>query len=465
MVLLESILALAFGFLGLCCGLLRWNEVRYRKKDMPPGTMGWPLFGETTEFLKHGPNFMKNQRARYGSLFKSHILGCPTVVCMDPEINRYILMNESKGLVPGYPQSMLDILGECNIAAVTGSLHKTMRNSMLGLISPPMIRDHLLPKVDEFMSSHLSNWSDEVIDIQEKTKEVALYSSLKQIAGIETGPVSDALKAEVFQLVLGTLSLPINLPGTNYRRAFQARRKIVEILKDVIEKRMSSLCSQTDMLDLLLKAGDNMKSKLTEEQIIDLIIALIYSGYETVSKTTMMAVKFLHDHPEALLELRKEHFQIRKGKSADEGIDWNDYKSMTFTRAVIFETLRLATVVNGVLRKTIQDIEMKGFVIPKGWRIYVYTREINYDPYLYPEPLSFNPWRWMNRNLDSHQYFMLFGGGSRLCPGKELGIVEIATFLHYFVTRYRWEEVGAVTIHKFPRVEAPDGFRIRVQSY
>ncbi|TQD83302.1 hypothetical protein C1H46_031159 [Malus baccata] len=108
----------------ICSALLRWNEVRYRKKGLPPGTMGWPVFGETTEFLKQGPNFMKNQRARYGSFFKSHILGCPTVVSMDPEVNRYILMNEAKGLVPGYPQSMLDILGKCNIAAVHGSTHK-----------------------------------------------------------------------------------------------------------------------------------------------------------------------------------------------------------------------------------------------------------------------------------------------------------------------------------------------------
>jgi len=38
-----------------------------------------------------------------------------------------------------------------------------------------------------------------------------------------------------------------------------------------------------------------------------------------------------------------------------------------------------------------------GFTIPKGWRIYVYTREINYDPHLYEEPLAFNPWRWMVR--------------------------------------------------------------------
>lgn len=84
----------------------------------------------------------------------------------------------------------------------------------------------------------------------------------------------------------------------------QARRKIVEILKDIIDRRRNSQCSQIDMLDLILKSDDSMKSKLTDEQIIDLIIALIYSGYETVSTTTMMAVKFLHDHPKALQELR-----------------------------------------------------------------------------------------------------------------------------------------------------------------
>lgn len=50
--------------LCICTVLLKWNEVRYRKIGLPPGTMGWPLFGETAEFLKQGPNFMKSQRAR-----------------------------------------------------------------------------------------------------------------------------------------------------------------------------------------------------------------------------------------------------------------------------------------------------------------------------------------------------------------------------------------------------------------
>ncbi|PON42915.1 Cytochrome P450 [Parasponia andersonii] len=451
--------------LCFCSALLRWNEVRYRKKGLPPGTMGWPVFGETTEFLKQGPNFMKNQRARYGSVFKSHILGCPTIVSMDPELNRYILMNEAKGLVPGYPQSMLDILGKCNIAAVHGSTHKYMRGALLALISPAMIREQLLPKIDEFMRTHLTDWNNKVINIQEKTKEMALLSSLKQIAGIESGSMSQEFKPEFFKLVLGTLSLPIDLPGTNYRRGFQARKNIVSMLRQLIEERRASQEAHPDMLASLMRSEEN-RYKLTDEEIIDQIITILYSGYETVSTTSMMAVKYLHDHPKVLHELRKEHLAIRERKKAEDPIGLNDLKSMWFTRAVIFETSRLATIVNGVLRKTTKDMELNGFVVPKGWKIYIYTREVNYDPFLYPDPLTFNPWRWLqDKRLESQNYFFIFGGGTRQCPGKELGIAEISTFLHYFVTRYRWEEVGGDKLMKFPRVEAPNGLHIRVSSY
>lgn len=92
---------------------------------------------------------------------------------MDTEINRYILKNESKGLVPGYPQSMLDILGTCNMAAVHGSSHRLMRGSLLSLISSTMMRDQILPKVDYFMRSYLGQWSElGNVDIQDKTKHV-----------------------------------------------------------------------------------------------------------------------------------------------------------------------------------------------------------------------------------------------------------------------------------------------------
>ena len=51
--------------------------------------------------------------------------------------------------------------------------------------------------------------------------QMALLSALRQIAGISAGPLSDALKAELYTLVLGTFSLPINIPGTNYSKGLQ----------------------------------------------------------------------------------------------------------------------------------------------------------------------------------------------------------------------------------------------------
>ncbi|XP_075514982.1 cytochrome P450 85A1-like [Primulina tabacum] len=459
-------LVLAGVFWGICilsAALLRWNEFKYRKKGLPPGTMGWPLFGETTEFLKQGPGFMKIQRARYGNFFKSHILGCPTVVSMDPELNRYILVNEAKGLVPGYPQSMLDILGKCNIAAVHGSAHKYMRGALLALISPTMIKEQLLPKVDDFMRSHLSDWDSKIIDIQEKTKEMAFLSSLRQIASNEANSIAHDFMPEFFKLVLGTLSLPINLPNSNYHRGFQARRNITSLLRKLVEERRASGETQYDMLGYLLHKEN--KYELSDDEMIDLIITILYSGYETISTTSMMAVKYLHDHPKVLEELRKEHMAIREKKKPEDPIDYDDYKSMRFTRAVIYETSRLATIVNGVLRKTTTDMEINGYIIPKGWRIYVYTREVNYDPRLYPDPLTFNPWRWMEKGLENQHHFLIFGGGTRQCPGKELGLAEISTFLHYFATKYKWEEVGGNKLMKFPRVEAPNGLHIKISTH
>jgi brassinosteroid-6-oxidase 2 len=51
---------------------------------------------------------------------------------------------------------------------------------------------------------------------------------------------------------------------------------------------------------------------------------------------------------------------IRERKRPDEPLTLDDIKSMKFTRAVIFETSRLATIVNGVLRKTTHDLELNG---------------------------------------------------------------------------------------------------------
>ncbi|CAA6662927.1 unnamed protein product [Spirodela intermedia] len=53
-------LGVAVGFLCVLCSFFRrWNELRYWRRGLPPGTMGWPVVGDTIEFLRRGPDFMK----------------------------------------------------------------------------------------------------------------------------------------------------------------------------------------------------------------------------------------------------------------------------------------------------------------------------------------------------------------------------------------------------------------------
>lgn len=77
----------------------------------------------------------------------------------------------------------------------------------------------------------------------------------------------------------------------------------MRMLADLINERRNSNETHQDMLNSLMNSGDN-KYQLNDEEIIDQIITILYSGYETVSTTSMMAVKYLHDHPRVLEELR-----------------------------------------------------------------------------------------------------------------------------------------------------------------
>ncbi|CAA7399349.1 unnamed protein product [Spirodela intermedia] len=453
-------LGVAVGFLCVLCSFFRrWNELRYWRRGLPPGTMGWPVVGDTIEFLRRGPDFMK----KYGSLFTSHLLGSPCRERGALHVNRWILMNEEKGLVPGYPRAMAELLGEWNVTAVQGAAHRVVRGAMLSAVGPVAVRERFFPTLDEFIRSHLCEWGagGAIVDVQEKAREMVFSLALRLIAGIETGETAAELKAEFFKLLRGTLSLAVALPGSAYRRGLQARNRITRFLRALIEERRrwrrspSAPKGSSDILDLLLREEEEgeqeqehhqTRPKLTEDQMIDLLIAIMVAGFDNVYATAMMAIKYLYDHPSALQELR--HSEIRRRKSSpDEALTWGDYTSMGFTRAVILETMRLATIVNGLMRKTTDDIPINGFVVPKGWKIYVHTREANYDSL---------------RNLEKHQYFMLFGCGGRLCPGKELSMVQLSLFLHHFLIKYRWEEAGGDKIAYFPRVEAPRGLRMRL---
>lgn len=61
---------------------------------------------------------------------------------------------------------------------------------------------------------------------------------------------------------------------------------------------------------------------------------------------------------------------------------------------MITETLRLGNIIMGVIRKAMKDVEIKGYLIPKGWCVLTHFRSVHLDENHHESPHEFNPWRW-----------------------------------------------------------------------
>nr|XP_027090316.1 3-epi-6-deoxocathasterone 23-monooxygenase CYP90D1-like [Coffea arabica] len=83
------------------------------------------------------------------------------------------------------------------------------------------------------------------------------------------------------------------------------------------------------------------------------------------------------------------------------------------------------------------------------------------DPKNYEDALCFDPDRWNGQSNPGT--FWAFGGGSRLCPGNMLARMQVAIFIHHFVSGCRWELVIANAGMRYHRHPIPvDGVEINI---
>eukprot|EP00253_Pinus_taeda_P020092 PITA_20092 len=217
------------------------------------------------------------------------------------------------------------------------------------------------------------------------------------------------------------------------------------------------------------------EGSLSDEIICDFILFLFFAGHETSSRAMTFAIKFLTTCPEALTQMKvtinslnqinEEHDAILKAKGGHKKLEWDDYKSMKFTQCVINETLRLGNFSLAVFRETKEDIKVKDILIPKGWAACAFSSATHLDENFQNEALTFNPWRWeLDQDVSNNHLFSPFGEGARLCPGSHLARLELALFLHIFITRFRWEALDDEHPSYFPLPYLAKGFPMRLYN-
>ncbi|PPR83906.1 hypothetical protein GOBAR_AA36807 [Gossypium barbadense] len=445
---------------------------RLRRLRLPPGNLGLPFVGETLQLIsayktENPEPFIDERAKRHGSVFTTHVFGEPTVFSADPETNRFILQNEGKLFECSYPGSISNLLGKHSLLLMKGNLHKRMHSLTMSFANSSIIKDQLLVDIDRLIRLNLDSWTDRIL-LMEATKKITFELAVKQLMSFDPGEWSESLRKQYVLVIEGFFTVPLPLFSATYRRAIKARREVAEALSKMVKERREEYEKgerKNDMLGALL-GGEWEDDQLSNEQIVDFMVALLVAGYETTSTIMTLAVKFLTQTPLALAQLKEEHDGIRLKKSGSEGLQWSDYKSMPFTQCVINETLRVANIISGVFRRTVMDVNIKGYTIPKGWKVFASFRAVHLDHDHFKDARTFNPWRWKNNNLGtscSGNFYTPFGGGPRLCPGYELARVEISVFLHHLVTQFSWVPAEEDKLVFFPTTRTQKRFPINLQ--
>ncbi|HET8787083.1 MAG TPA: cytochrome P450 [Candidatus Limnocylindrales bacterium] len=230
--------------------------------------------------------------------------------------------------------------------------------------------------------------------------------------------------------------IPTWLPTPGNRRLARAIERLDDVVYGIIRERRPGE-DRGDLLSMLLLARDEEGAGLSERQVRDEVMTLLLAGHETTAIALTWAFMLLDRDPEARGRLVAE----LRGVIGDRPAGPDDVPELTFTQAVINETLRLYPPAYVTGREALRATTVGGLGIPKRHIILISMYATHRDPRSFPDPDAFRPERWMD-GLEKRLprgAFIPFGMGSRKCIGSSFAMMEATLLLATIARRWRFE--------------------------
>jgi cytochrome P450 len=141
--------------------------------QLPPGSNGLPIVGETLLFLANPKKFVQTRYQQYGSIFRTHLAGKPTVVMVGPEAVEFVLSSHMNHFSwrEGWPENFRVLLGE-SLFLMDGEEHRIKRRLIMPAMHGIALANYI-GVMEEITSSYLKKW--------EQKKEFTWFEEFKQL--------------------------------------------------------------------------------------------------------------------------------------------------------------------------------------------------------------------------------------------------------------------------------------------
>lgn len=409
---------------------------------------GTPGLLQKLQWVMNPVGYMESHARHYPDLFQAEVVGFGNtlVFVSHPQAIQYILTHDNKQLsAPGKVNGIVEpLLGEYSVIMLEGDRHRRQRQ----LLMPPFHGDRMksygemiceiaetvmrqLPNSQPFLArSVMSQISSQVmlktvfgLDVTGENYHELKHLMTSMLDVFNTPAASGLLFVKKLQVDLGRWS-----PWGYFLRM---REKIDKLLyAEIANRRQQDLSDRLDILSLLMSARDAEGEAMTDKELRDELLTLLFAGYETTASAMSWSLYWVHALPEVKNRLQEEIASLGDNPAP------MDIFGLPYLTAVCNEVLRLYPVAMLTFPRRVEEpMDLLGYPLEVGTDLMGCIYLLHHREDLYPDSYQFKPERFLERQFSPYE-FLPFGGGKRRCIGAALAAYEMKLVLATVLSGY-----------------------------
>jgi cytochrome P450 len=438
----------------------------------PPGETRFSL-ARTRRFADEPLPLLLDAYERFGPIFTLRIFHSNVVFMLGPAANHYVTVSHASNFTwrESHFRDLIGLMGD-GLLTIDGDFHRRSRLIML----PAFHREHIAASADAIVHE-TERALDELtlgasLDLYAWTRHLAVRVAMRALFGVDpdgqqartidaAGLFEEALSFYSSEYVLRILRGRFS----PWARMQQAARKLDALIYAEISRRRATGERGHDILSLLLDAQDEDGNTLSDLQVRDEVMTLLFAGHDTTTSTVSFMFYELARHPYVLTRLLAEQdAELTDGRATASQLMSGE---LTELEMVLDETLRKYPPAWIGPRRAVESFEFHGQTVPARAFVNYCSWASHHLNDVFPQPEEFRPERFTpeaSAALPKGAY-VPFGGGSRTCIGMRFGQLEVRTIATLILSRCTLSlpDDFQLRIRQMPTISPKDGLPVVVR--
>ena len=447
------------------------EEYRARRRGPFPRGANRPSLRNTWRFRHDVLELLLESYMRYGPIFGIRIVFGYNLALIGPEANHFLLVSgrENFGWRHGRMGDLLTLIGD-GLLTTDGDYHDASRAIMMPAFHRDRIAAAATTMRDEAARAVETLPVGETTDVYEWARTLAMRIAMRALFGFDPDSGHAAEIAARFESGLGfhAREYPMQMlvgPATPLAKLRRDRAALESLVGAEIARRRKRGTDGDDILSALLAATDGEGRSLSDRQVLDHVLTLLFAGHDTATSTLSFLIYELARSPEWADRLAAELREVcgDRDPGAEELFD-----GLPLLTRAVDETLRLYPPAWIGPRRSVRDFEFAGVRAPAGLPCFYSSWVSHRLPEVFPDPHRFDPDRFIpeRRARWPRGAYVPFGMGPRVCIGKRFGYTEVHALGAALLRRFRFElPIGhELEIHQAPTLSPAGGLPVRLTA-